>query len=258
VFKPNLRLLWALPVLSIFFGAYLFPLMASHADETSGSTAAPLATPTRLPQVFDFDRNLYSLVDATSPWVVVNKRTPLYPLKYKPKGLTKVALPGGNPYSQSLAKPAADALVAMAKAMKAAGAGTLVLQSGYRSYASQVSVHSRQVARFGLAKGEALAARPGYSEHQTGLASDLGAVGQGCVIRICFAKTKAGTWLAKNAYKYGFILRYPDGKTPITGYQYEPWHFRYVGKELSKEMKLETYSVLELFWHLPYAPAYEN
>ena len=239
----------------------LFPNAPSAraADATPSVESSAIPTPTRMPPVFDFDRNLYSLDDSASPWVVVNKRTPLYPIKFKPKGLTKVALPGGgNPYNQSLAKPAVAALLKMAKSMKAAGAGTLVLQSGYRSYNSQVSVHKRQVAKYGLAKGEALAARPGYSEHQTGLAGDLGAVGQGCVIRICFAQTKAGSWLAKNAYKYGFILRYPNGQTNITGYQYEPWHFRYVGKELSGEMKIESISVLELFWRLPYAASYAN
>ncbi len=255
MFKPNLRLLWALPVLSITLGLALFPGVLPSSAETPGAAAIP--TPTRMPPVYNFDRNLYSLDDSASPWVVVNKRTPLYPLRYKPKSLVKPAMPGaGNPYGLKLAKVAGTALVKMAKAMKAAGAGTLVLQSGYRSYVSQVSVHNAQVKRYGLAKGEALAARPGFSEHQTGLAADLAAVGQHCTIQICFAKTKAGKWLASNAYKYGFILRYPAGQTPITGYQFEPWHFRFVGQELSKEMKIESIGVLELFWRLPYAPTY--
>jgi D-alanyl-D-alanine carboxypeptidase len=104
--------------------------------------------------------------------------------------------------------------------------------------------------------GEALAARPGYSEHQTGLAADVSASGQGCVIQVCFAKTKAGKWLAANAWQYGFILRYPDGQTKTTGYQFEPWHFRYVGVQLATEMKSQNITVLEKFWNLPAAPAY--
>jgi len=253
VFKPSPRVLWALPVLISILG--LGMLAPPSSAETPGATAIP--TPTRMPPVYNFDRNLYSLDDAASPWVVVNKRTPLNPLRYRPKTLVKPALPGGgNPYGLKLAKDASTALLKMAKAMKSAGAGTLVLQSGYRSYSAQVSVHDKQVKRFGLAKGEALAARPGFSEHQTGLAADLTAIGQGCTIRICFATTKAGKWLAKNAYKYGFILRYPENQKHITGYQFEPWHFRYVGPELSKEMKIESISILEQFWRLPYAASY--
>ena len=148
-------------------------------------------------------------------------------------------------------------MLRMARAMKTAGAGTLVLQSAYRSFASQTAVHARQVARLGKAKGEALAARPGFSEHQTGLAADVAAVSQGCVIQICFAKTKAGSWLASNAYLYGFILRYPKGQTAITGYQFEPWHFRFVGVSLAGQMHRDGIKTLESFWKLPAAPAYK-
>ena len=70
------------------------------------------------------------------------------------------------------------------------------------------------------------------------------------------AKTKAGKWLAANAWQYGFILRYPDGQTATTGYQFEPWHFRYVGVELATEMKSQNITVLEKFWKLPAAPSY--
>jgi D-alanyl-D-alanine carboxypeptidase len=112
------------------------------------------------------------------------------------------------------------------------------------------------VAQLGLVAGEYLAARPGYSEHQTGLAADLSAAGQGCVIRVCFANTKAGKWLAANAWQYGFILRYPKGHTATTGYQFEPWHYRYVGVELSTQMHLTGVAVLEDFFGLPAAPKY--
>ena len=145
----------------------------------------------------------------------------------------------------------------MKAGMKKAGAGTLILNSGYRSYQTQVVVHSNQVSRLGLKAGEALAARPGHSEHQTGLAADVSASGQGCAIQVCFAKTKAGKWLAANAWQYGFVLRYPNGQTKITGYQFEPWHFRYVGVELATEMKSLNVSVLEKFWNLPAAPSYK-
>jgi D-alanyl-D-alanine carboxypeptidase len=191
--------------------------------------------------------------------VVVDKKRPLIPVSYVPKNLVTPRFTDGagvNPYKIRLAKPAAKAIKLMATAMHTDGAGVLMLSSTYRSYQTQVAVHAKDVAALGLKAGENLAARPGYSEHQTGLAADLSAVGQGCVVNVCFAKTKAGKWLAANAWHYGFILRYPNGKTPITGYQFEPWHYRYVGVELSTEMHNTGVTVLETFFGLPAAPNY--
>jgi D-alanyl-D-alanine carboxypeptidase len=172
----------------------------------------------------------------------------LTPITYKPSiGYFK---------GVQVAKVTAIALNQMAAGMLKAKAGTLLLNSGYRSFDTQVAVHDLQVARLGLKAGEALAARPGYSEHQTGLAADVSAAGQGCTIQVCFSKTKAGKWLADNAWQYGFILRYPDGQTKTTGYQFEPWHFRYVGVDLATEMKSQNIAVLEKFWKLPATPSY--
>lgn len=205
-----------------------------------------------------FDDQQYSTDQASSPWVVVNKLRPLKPIDYKPV----LALPPfkhpatHNPHGLRLTRDAGVALVKLTQAAKDAGAGNLFLQSGYRSYDTQKAVHARQVARLGLKAGEALAARPGFSEHQTGLAADVAAIGQGCLIRVCFATTKMGRWLAANAYKYGFIIRYPSGKTSITGYQFEPWHLRYVGVSLATEMKNQSIGVLENFWGFDPAPTY--
>jgi len=85
---------------------------------------------------------------------------------------------------------------------------------------------------------------------------DVSARDQGCQIRVCFGQTKAGSWLAKNAYKYGFIIRYPNNATPTTGYQYEPWHLRYVGKGLAMVMHDDRVVTLEKFFNLPSAPNY--
>jgi len=213
----------------------------------------PTPTPTPTPSTpvlcgVCFNPGSYSLTKASSLWVVANKQRPLNPITYKPEiGYFK---------GVQVAKVTAAALTKMAAGMLKDKAGTLLLNSGYRSYDTQVSVHDRQVKRLGLKAGEALAARPGYSEHQTGLAADVSAAGQGCTIQVCFAKTKAGKWLAANAWQYGFILRYPDGQTATTGYQFEPWHFRYVGVELATEMKSQNITVLEKFWKLPAAPTY--
>ncbi|OXE36170.1 MAG: hypothetical protein CGW95_09340 [Phenylobacterium zucineum] len=207
-----------------------------------------------------FDATAHPINHADSLWVVVNKIRPLYPIKYSPVTVRpRFSLPStNNPYGHELAKPAALAIVILAKAMKAAGAGDLILQSGYRSFGEQTYVHNRQVQRFGLKAGEALAARPGYSEHQTGLAADVAALGQGCSVQFCFGNTVAGTWLRENSWRYGFIVRYPKGQTPVTGYDYEPWHIRYVGTALSRQMHKDGVTVLEKFFGLPSAPGYRN
>lgn len=102
---------------------------------------------------------------------------------------------------------------------------TLTVVSGYRSYTRQTTLYNNYVARDGKANADTYSARPGHSEHQTGLAADLN------LVDTSFENTKAGKWLSQNCYKYGFILRYPKGKESITGYIYEPWHFRFIGDE---------------------------
>lgn len=102
--------------------------------------------------------------------------------------------------------------------------------SGYRSYSTQKYLYNSYVNRDGVVKADTYSARPGSSEHQTGLATDINTASS----KSHFENTKEYAWLTKNAYKYGFILRYPEGKTFITGYKYEPWHYRYVGKDVAK------------------------
>jgi D-alanyl-D-alanine carboxypeptidase len=191
--------------------------------------------------------------------VVVNKQRQISPLRYKPENLVFPEFPRPriqNPFGLRLREEAAVATVALAQAMKAEGAGTLILNSGFRTYKNQQALYNRTRDTRGLAIAEKLSARPGHSEHQLGLAADFSARGQGCVIMVCFGTTKAGKWLGDNAHEYGFILRYPKGFRAITGFQYEPWHFRYVGVELATELKTKGIKTLEEFWDLPFAPDY--
>jgi D-alanyl-D-alanine carboxypeptidase len=228
------------------------PATTSSPTPSAPANSAPTSGTVRDPIKLSVDK-------FNSLWVVVNKQRPLSFLKYVPKNLTKppFKFPAThNPYGVVMTKDAGIALVAMAKAMAVEGGGTLVASSGYRSYLTQVDVHSRQVARFGLKAGEALAARPGYSEHQTGLAVDVYAAGQDCRIYTCFANTVAGKWLANNAHRFGFVLRYQQNQAAITGYQFEPWHFRYVGIELSTQFKKSGKKSLEAYFGLPAAPNY--
>lgn len=110
----------------------------------------------------------------------------------------------------------------------------LVAFSTYRSFEYQTELYKRYVDRDGVEEADRYSARPGYSEHQTGLAFDIGEVNkEQDWASSRFGETDAGKWLAENAHLYGFIMRYPEGKEFITGYMYESWHFRYVGVELS-------------------------
>lgn len=105
---------------------------------------------------------------------------------------------------------------------------SIYISSGYRSYSTQKGLYSRYVERDGVQKADTYSARAGHSEHQSGLAFDVN------IVSDAFIGTPEAIWLADHCYEYGFILRYPQGKTDETGYKFEPWHFRYVGTELAE------------------------
>ncbi|MBM7647893.1 D-alanyl-D-alanine carboxypeptidase [Bacillus ectoiniformans] len=119
--------------------------------------------------------------------------------------------------------------------------------SGYRSYSRQQEVMNNQAAKVGAEKALESVAPPGQSEHQTGLAMDISAESVGYDLTQSFETTKEGQWLADNAHKFGFILRYPKGKEEITLYMYEPWHFRYVGPDAAEEIKKNEWTLEEYF-----------
>ncbi len=110
----------------------------------------------------------------------------------------------------------------------------LILVSGYRSYDLQSSIYNNNLKNKGETWTSQFSAKPGQSEHQTGLAIDISSVSQGGGLYQSFGDTEEGKWLEENCANYGFILRFLDGKEDITGYTYEPWHFRYVGVEVAK------------------------
>jgi zinc D-Ala-D-Ala carboxypeptidase len=112
----------------------------------------------------------------------------------------------------------------------------LVFGSGYRSYELQKQFYDSYVAQDGQEAADRYSARPGTSEHQTGLTVDITSPSGQCHLEICFEDMPEGQWLKANAHTYGFIIRYLDGKEHITGYQYEPWHLRYVGEDLATEL----------------------
>lgn len=108
--------------------------------------------------------------------------------------------------------------------------------SAYRSYDRQKQIYNNNVRNRGTAKTDKVSAVPGSSEHQTGLSIDVSCNSVNCELEKSFGKTPEGKWLKSNCHKYGFIIRYPKNKSKITGYSYEPWHIRYVGKNLAKHL----------------------
>ncbi len=125
-----------------------------------------------------------------------------------------------------LEKEAAEYFIKMSDAAKKEGISIRNV-SGYRSYSTQNYLYNNYVSQDGVKNADRYSARPGTSEHQTGLATDINSVSES------FEFTQAYKWLINNSYKYGFILRYPKEKEFITGYMYEPWHYRYVGEEVA-------------------------
>lgn len=207
---------------------------ASQATSVTNPDKQSLAEPI-------FDKKKYSTDDPGSIWVVVNKKRALNPTSYAPTDLVTV----GN--SQRIRKVAADALAALQAAAKTTGL-TISALSGYRSYSTQVTVYNNEVKNYGQAVADSESAKPGHSEHQTGLAVDVG--GGGCGIEDCFGNTAEGKWLALHAYEYGFIVRYTAAKQSVTGYRAEPWHIRYIGTELSNELHRQNITTLEEFFGL--------
>lgn len=207
-------------------------------------------------QVTDFNKSANSVDDPISIWVVVNKQRPL-PASYVPTSLRTptitTRLGAGSP-EMKLRDDAAKAAEELVTVAKAAGIN-LMLVSAYRSYDSQKTVYNSYVAHDGQKNADTYSARPGHSEHQTGLAADFGTTDRKCELDICFGDTSAGKWLAQNAAQYGFILRYASGNEQKVGYEYEPWHFRYVGKELASEI-VKTNQTMEEFFGLPNASSY--
>jgi D-alanyl-D-alanine carboxypeptidase len=222
------------------------PQVAPTSAGASTPPPTPPPTPTPTP-----DRTGINTPAALS--VVVNKHRPLVPADYVPADL--VPIEGvTNTNGQPLRAEAATALTAMAADAARVGV-QLVVASGYRSYDSQAALYASYVARDGQAAADTYSARPGFSEHQTGLAVDFQDPA-GCTLELCFADTPSGKWLKVNAYRFGFVLRYPEGQTPVTGYMFEPWHFRYVGPALALAILRSDATTLEAYYSLEPAPDY--
>ncbi|MBD7994328.1 M15 family metallopeptidase [Arthrobacter sp. Sa2CUA1] len=219
---------------------------AASEGAASGTAPTPAFVPTPDPEskagapAPDYD-------SAQSLTVVVNKHRPLTDRAYVPADLADAA---GVP----LRAEAASAYLQMSVDAAAAGVG-LTAVSGFRAADAQGLLHDSYTTNYGVSTAEAISARAGFSEHQTGLAVDIGNNDGACSLQSCFAATPAGAWAAANAHRYGFIIRYPDGAEHITGFTYEPWHLRYVGPDVAQKL-FDAGITLEEYAGLPAAPGY--
>jgi D-alanyl-D-alanine carboxypeptidase len=158
--------------------------------------------------------------------LLVNKTHPL-PIDYQPGSLDDF---NGHQVSKTIKYPLQALFTAASEQSM-----NLSIDSGYRDAERQKQIFNERVSQQGLQEAKSTAALPGYSEHQTGLAVDLG------------GDSNAYSWLEENCWRYGFILRYPKGSEEITGYSYEPWHFRYVGIPIASFMHANNIQTLEEF-----------
>lgn len=218
---------------------------AAPVPETPAQTAAP--TPTAAPA------SAWDVSTASSLQVVVNKLRPMEPPDFAPE---LVAVSTGQEGGE-LVRPELDAALGeLDAAMRAAiGEGTYVTSS-YRSYALQSQYYQDAIGRFGQAAADTTSARPGHSEHQTGLAIDLMSTAMSCRLDHCFGETAAGRWIAAHAWEFGFVVRYPEGSDAVTGYAWEPWHLRFVGTEVTTAMHDGGTATLEEQFGLEPAPGY--
>lgn len=176
----------------------------------------------------EYYENASPTIKLNTQYILVNKYNFLTG-DYIPENLEEI----NNQYAlkgMRLVNYAKEAFEEMSKAAKNENL-SIIAMSTYRSYAYQENLYNNYVKKDGKEEADTYSGRPGHSEHQTGLAVD---VYNGKVTYTSFETTEEFKWMQENAYKYGFILRFPEDKTKQTGYQYESWHYRYVGKEAAQ------------------------
>lgn len=168
--------------------------------------------------------------------ILVNKVNPV-DRNYRPDDLVEIQYyaPGRSEETRYMRAEAAEAFHRLVEAAAAEGY-EIRMTTAYRSYDFQKILFDNYAAREGEERANTYSARPGQSEHQTGLAADVSSPVVDWQLSNAYGETEEGKWLAANAHRFGFIIRFPKGKEDITGYQYEPWHIRYVGLTAAKEI----------------------
>ncbi|MGJ9372943.1 M15 family metallopeptidase [Nesterenkonia sp. CF4.4] len=227
---------------------------SSDSAHTPGNSAEPSPEPTPAPTP---ERARDPSWDPDSVHVLVNAQNPLEPKDHAPADLVAPEVRTTADNQLLLREPAAEALAQLIDAAGADGQ-VLAMTSGYRSYDAQAGIYANRHAAVGTEETDELVARPGYSEHQTGLAADVISIeNPDCIQGDCFADTPEGAWVAEHAADHGFVIRYLEGAQEITGYDFEPWHLRYVGQDTAQEVAAEGLT-LEEYWDQPAAAEYDD
>ncbi|AMC08832.1 MULTISPECIES: M15 family metallopeptidase [Turicibacter] len=194
--------------------------------------------PAKLDLESSFYENVITVSNGDSKLVLVNKNYAL-DSSYAPSDLVLpnvLALGHEQNKTIYLREEASQHLEQLFSAAEQEAGLIFLARSGYRSYETQVSLYQRYVDQNGQEAADRFSARAGHSEHQTGLAIDVTADSVNGQLTTEFGKTAEGIWLKDNAHRFGYIIRYLEGRESETGYQYEPWHIRYVGVEAATEI----------------------
>lgn len=186
-------------------------------------------------------------IDLDDPYMLLVNKTHPVGKDYKPEGLKEIKYFASDRDASTryMVGDAADNFHLLVE--KAAEAGhEIVMTTAYRSYGFQTILWNNYVAKHGEEEANIFSARPGESEHQSGLCTDVSSPSVNYQLTTEYGQSPEGKWLSEHAHEYGFIIRYPEGKEDLTGYQYEPWHIRYVGKEAAayiyqEQITLEEY-----------------
>lgn len=235
----------SIKTVNIMLGSLLVASIAYSSLTGYGDKVAPAKQNTQVQQHVQENaaKEKAPVKKAAAP-LLVNKTHSL-PEGYVPPRLVNPAVPTVSSAKTKMTPEAAKALESLFKKAEKDGI-RLTAISGYRSYERQRAIFNSNVKRKGSeAAANRFSARPGQSEHQTGLAMDVSSAAMGFTLSQSFANTREGKWLKENAPYFGFILRYPKGKEGITGYQFEPWHIRYVGKAAAEEIKARNITLEE-------------
>lgn len=225
------------------------------AANTESQAPSPSATPTPEPEP---ERASDASSDPDSIHVLANRHNPLQPADYEPDDLVYPNVVQSGPEDAMMMREEAAAALEDLFVAAEQEASALGLVSGYRSFDYQVQIYSQRHAEVGTEETDLYMSRPGYSEHQTGLTADVvGSANPDCILGTCFADTEEGQWVADNAHRFGFVVRYLEDMEDITGYPYEPWHLRYVGEETAEEVYEEGLT-MEEYWEVDPAPDYDE
>ncbi|WP_068783889.1 M15 family metallopeptidase [Paenibacillus phocaensis] len=223
---------------------------ANDSDAGDGNSANPAQNPDGSDRSSGGDQA--AMADPQSVAVLINKQFAL-PDEYEPKDLVYPDVRftfKEKIEKRMMRKEAAAALEELFEGAEKDGI-YLAGVSAYRSHRTQTALFNRYVEKDGEEVAKTYSAVPGHSEHETGLAIDVSGSDGKCAAESCFGDTKEAAWLADHATEYGFIIRYPEGKEEITGYKYEPWHLRYVGKEISADIGERNITLEEYYDAVP-------